>query len=359
MVRNHRKNVGVIGLGIIGSRVAAGLRAAGFSVFVWNRTPQAAPNFLGSPAEVARASEIIQLLVADARAVFSVIEAMGDALTPQHIIICSATIGREATAQAAKMVEKSGARFLDAPFTGSKAAAEKRQLVYYVGGDEPTFLRVKPMLEATSKAIVPVGKICDAAVIKVVTNMIAAVSIQALSEALAIVRKAGLEPEVLAAALEHNACRSGTIEIKLPKMISGDFEPHFSLKHMFKDVQLGVQMAAEVGVESPAATVTAGVMYGAINHGWADLDFASIFKIYDTVLDDRARRIEPKSDAAAELPVPSPDALEVVSSVPRDAKAATENPPPAEGGAPPVPNDDEPSAKPFNRVKRFFSADQQ
>ncbi len=357
MTRKNRKNVGIIGLGIIGSRAAAGLRAAGFSVFVWNRSPQPAPNFLGSPAEVARASDIIQIFVADARAVFSVIEAMSEALTPAHLIICSATIGREATATAAKMVEKTGAHFLDAPFTGSKGAAEKRQLVYYIGGAEADFLRAKPMLEATSKAIVPVGKICDAAVIKVVTNMIAAVSTQALSEALAIVRKSGLEPEVLAAALEHNACRSGTMEMKLPKMINGDYEPHFSLKHMFKDVQLGVQMATEAGVESPAATVTAGVLYGGMNRGWAELDFAALFKAYDTALDDRSTRLEAAPPVAN---LPAPGALEVVSSVPREAKAATEMPAGEAGGAPAIPEtSDEQPGKPFNRVKRFFSADQQ
>ncbi len=350
MTRKQRKSVGVIGLGIIGSRAAAGLRAAGYSVFVWNRSPQPAPNFLGSPAEVARAAEIVQLFVADARAVFSMIEAMAEALTPEHIVICSATIGREATLEAAKMVEKTGAHFLDAPFTGSKGAAEKRQLVFYVGGDEPAFLRAKPVLEATSKAVVPIGKVGDAAVVKVVTNMIAAVSVQALSEALAIVKKSGLDGEVLAAALEHNACRSGTIEMKLPKMMSGDFEPHFSLKHMFKDVQLGVQMARAAGIESPAATVTAGVIYGAMNHGCADLDFASIFKTYDTVLDERAARI-----AAEPTSAPEPGALEVVSAIPRDAKAATD----AGAEQAPMPaGGDEQFAKPFNRVKRNFFPEQ-
>src|SRR5580704_17558435 len=120
MSRKARKNVGVIGFGIIGSRVAAGLRAAGYQVYVWNRSAKPAPNFLGSPAEVAEACEIIQIFVADAPALFDVIEAMGDALTPKHIVICSATVGPEAVLEAAKMVMDRGAKFLDAPFTGSK-----------------------------------------------------------------------------------------------------------------------------------------------------------------------------------------------------------------------------------------------
>jgi 3-hydroxyisobutyrate dehydrogenase-like beta-hydroxyacid dehydrogenase len=280
MSRKSRKNVGVIGLGIIGTRVAAGLRAAGYQVYVWNRSAKPAPNFLGSPAEVADAAEIIQIFVADAAALFEVIEAMGASLTPKHVIVCSATVGPEAVLEAAQIVETKGAQFLDAPFTGSKLAAEKRQLVYYIGGAEHTYLKVKPVLEVTSKAIVRIGEVGHAATVKVVTNMISAVTAQVLAESLSIVQKAGLEPEVLAAAIEHNACRSGVIDLKLPKMIAGDYDAHFSLKHMFKDVQLGIHMANALDIEVPATTVTAGVMYGALNQGWADLDFSVLFKNY-------------------------------------------------------------------------------
>jgi len=429
MARKVRKTAGVIGLGIIGSRAAAGLRAAGWQVFVWNRSPQPAPNFLGSAAEVAEVCEVIQVFVADGQALFDVIERFGDRLTPDHIIVCSATVGLEATRQAAKLVTAKGARFLDAPFTGSKVAAEKRELVYYVGGDEGTFLRARPMLEATSRAIVRVGEIGDAAIVKVVTNMIAAVSIQTLAEALAIVSKAGLEPDVLAAALEQNACRSGTMELKLPKMMSGDYEPHFSLKHMFKDVQLGIQLANTLDVEIPATTVTAGVLYGAQNHGWGELDFSAIFKVYEAQLAKQKRAAledstperapepvetpsaapapprdfsgsampsqsviilpptveeplvapsaepeatPPPSTPAAPLlsvtaspaPIPTPaspaERLEVVARVPRGARPTADLPVPGSTSDPssdaPRPElGGEPHAKPFNRIKRFFS----
>lgn len=280
MSRKARKNIGLIGLGIIGTRVTAGLRAAGFQVYVWNRTARPMPNFLGSPAEVAEAAEIIQIFVADAEALLEVVEAMSEALTTRHLVICSATVGPEAVIEAAQLVEARGAQFLDAPFTGSKVAAEKRQLVYYIGGTEAAFLRASPVLEATSRSIVRIGAIGHASTVKVVTNMISAVTVQTLAEALCIVQRAGLDPEVLAAALENNACRSGVIDLKLPKMVTGDYEPHFSLKHMFKDVQLGIHMANALDLEIPATTLTAGVMFGAINQGWGDLDFSVIFRNY-------------------------------------------------------------------------------
>jgi 3-hydroxyisobutyrate dehydrogenase-like beta-hydroxyacid dehydrogenase len=280
MSRKVRKNVGVIGLGIIGTRVAAGLRAGGYQVYVWNRSAKPAPNFLGSPAEVAGSAEIIQIFVSDAQALFDVVEAMSEVLTPKHVIVCNSTVGPEAVLETAQLVQARGAQFLDAPFTGSKIAAEKRELVYYVGGTEQAFQRVRPILELTSKNIVRMGEIGHAATVKVVTNMISAVTTQVLAEALAIVQKAGLEPEMLTAAIEMNACRSGVIDLKLPKMMSGDYEPHFSLKHMFKDVQLGIHMANALDIEIPATTVTAGVMYGALNQNWGEFDFSVLFKNY-------------------------------------------------------------------------------
>lgn len=281
MLRKARRNVGLIGLGIIGSRVAASLRGAGFHVSVWNRTATAAPNFLASPAEVAAAADTLQIFVADGAAVLEVIEAMGDRLTSDHVVICSATIGREATLEAAARVQAKGAAFLDAPFTGSKVAAGERKLVYYVAGEDAAYLRAKPVLEASSRAHVRLARIGDAAVVKVVTNMIAAVSVQALAEAVALVRQADIEPTAFAEALELNACRSGTMDLKLPKMLSGDYEPHFSLKHMFKDVQLGIQMANGLKIEAPSAAVAAGVLYGGIKRGWGDLDFSAIFRTYE------------------------------------------------------------------------------
>lgn len=281
MLRKSRKSVGVLGLGIIGSRAAAALRGSGFKVSVWNRTPCPAPNFLASPAEVAEGSDLLQLFLADATAVMEVLEAAAPKLTPRHVVLCSATIGPKATLEAAKLVEGQGAHFLDAPFTGSKLAAERGQLVYYVGGEEETYLRAKPMLEATSKAIVRTGGVGDAAMLKVVTNQIAAASIQALAEALAMVKKAGLPAEALAAALEHNACRSGTMDLKLPKMMSGDYEPHFSLKHMFKDVQLGIDLAEEMNLDTPVTAVTAGLLFGAMRRGWGEQDFSALYQTYE------------------------------------------------------------------------------
>ena len=117
-------------------------------------------------------------------------------------------------------------------------------------------------MQASSKAIVKIGKIGDAAIIKVATNMISAVTVQTLVEAYAIVKESGIDPKALRDALENNAIRSGTTDLKLAKILHRDYEPHFSLKHMFKDVQLGIHIANALDIDLPATTATAGVMYG-------------------------------------------------------------------------------------------------
>lgn len=281
MFEKKRIRVGILGLGIIGSRIAGHLRDAGFAVSVWNRTPKPEPNFLGSPAEVAEASDILQLFVADPQAVFQVLDALGDALTPRHIVVCSSTIGREATLEAAKRVQSKGARFLDTPFTGTKGAAEKRQLVYYIGGDDATFQAVKPVLEAVSKAIVPIGEIGQAALVKVLTNVLSAAAIEVLAETLAVLKAEGMDPAIMGKALEHHGARSGMSDLKLPKLLQGDFEDtHFSLKHMLKDVQFGLDEGAQLHLDLPVTEAAAKALREGRDAGWNDLDFSCVMKRY-------------------------------------------------------------------------------
>ncbi len=274
-------NVGLLGLGIIGSQVAGHLTGAGFTVRVWNRTrPEAGlpSGWMDRASEVVAACEIVQLFVSDERAVMGVLEGVGQFLTPAHVVVCSSTIGRDATMEACRQVEATGARFLDAPFTGSKVAAGRKQLVYYVGGDPDVLKRARPVLEASSRRILEVGAVGDAAVFKVVTNLIAAVSVQALGEALALVQKAGLDPERFAEALGENACRSGTMDLKLPKMRAGDYEPHFSLRNMLKDVDYALGMAKECGLRLGATEAVGELMRSRLACGEGGQDFAVMYR---------------------------------------------------------------------------------
>lgn len=272
--------VGVIGLGIIGSRVASCLRNAEFDVWVWNRSPKQQPNFLGSAKQVAESANTIQIFVSDGAALIATIESMAPALTAKHIILNHATVSPSEVRKAADLVAATGAGFLDAPFTGSKLAAEAGKLIYYVGGDAALQEKVAPVLRASSREILAIGSVGQASLVKIATNMVSATTVQVLSEALAILDKAGVSPTTFIKAIELNAVNSTVAQMKLPLMISGEMEPHFSLKHMLKDVNLGLSEAKSCDVTIPATQAVGDSMTKALNAGWGDLDFSALAKNY-------------------------------------------------------------------------------
>lgn len=275
-----RKNVGVIGLGIIGQRVANNLRERGFHVFVWNRTPRPVPNFVGSPAEVAELCDFIQIFVSDDEALLQTAQRITRDLGPNHIVMAHCTVSPDTMRAAAEIVEKRGARFLDAPFTGSKMAAEKGQLVYYVGGDEVALQQARPILEASSKEIVEIGKVGDATTVKVATNMVTAASVQGAAEALALISKSGLPVERFADAMRLNGSNSSTLEMKLPMMMEGNFEPHFSVKHMLKDIVIATRLARSLGMEFGATDASRHGLVEEMRQGRGDDDYSSLFRQY-------------------------------------------------------------------------------
>ncbi len=277
---DNQEAVGVIGQGIIGSRVAECLRKADREVYVWSRTPKPLPNFLGSPAEVVALADVVQIFVGDSEALREVVAAIKDRLEPRHTIIANGTFDPATVVEIYQSIRETGAAFLDCPFTGSRLAAEAGALVYYVGGDAQVLERVRPVLEASAKSILHLGRIGEAALIKIATNMISAATVGVLAEAYGLVVKAGVDPAKLAEALEENACRSPLVAMKLPGILAGDYEPHFSLKHMFKDAQYALNLGKQLGVAQPVLSTTASVMYKAIQNGKGELDYSVVAEPY-------------------------------------------------------------------------------
>ena len=280
MGRQVKPTAGVIGLGIIGSRVVSALRKNGYQVWLYNRSPRPEPNFLSCPAEVAEAAKHIQIFVSDGPALISVVRNLAPALTPDHVVMNHATISPHETREAAEIVASRHAKFLDAPFTGSRDAAERGELVYYIGGDPAVLSSVRPLLQASSKQILEIGDIGQASVVKIATNLIAATAVEALAEAHALLDKNGIDLRKLSLALQSHAVRSPLADMKIPGMISGDFEPRFSLKHMFKDIQLALGLAAEKEIDLPAASAFAGAAMAGIQQGWGDSDFSVVSRFY-------------------------------------------------------------------------------
>jgi 3-hydroxyisobutyrate dehydrogenase-like beta-hydroxyacid dehydrogenase len=321
MVTSKKISLGIIGLGIIGSRVAANLRRAGFPVTVWNRTPRPEPNFLSSPSEVAESADVIQIFVRDGIALMEVIRAISPALGESHIVLNHATVSPAETLAAARLVAERGAAFLDAPFTGSRDAAAEGGLVYYIGGDEEVIDRVRPVLTGSSKAIVTMGPVGAATYVKLATNMIAAAEIEVLAEALALLNRGGVPLPRLAEALEHNQANSGTISLKLPLMLKGEFAPRFSVKNMLKDLQIVLHAVEGKNIDLPATAATAGALMGAVQAGWGEDDFASVARHYPYSGNLKEPAIE---EASAHAVLETENVTATIESEPAPPKAEPE-----------------------------------
>lgn len=331
MSRRARKNVGVIGLGIIGRRVAENLRHRGFHTFVWNRTPRAVPNFVGSVAEVAELCDFVQIFVADDEALLETVQRIKTTLTVHHIVMAHCTVSPDTMRAAAEIVQRRGAQFLDAPFTGSKNAAEKSELVYYIGGDEAALRQVRPVLEASSKEILEIGGIGDATTIKVATNMITAATVQAAAEALALVHNSGLSLEKFAVAMRGNGSNSGTLEMKLPLMLAENFEPHFSVKHMLKDVAIATRLARSFGIELGATDAVRRSLADEARDGRGDADYCSVIRRYfpDGVPAGAPSEAPPSDEAQPSLDLaevestPSQKLSEIIEALPESTSPGT------------------------------------
>jgi len=271
---------GVLGLGIIGSRVAGRLQAAGFPLAVWNRTPRtfdALPPLASDPADVARAADVLQIFVADDEALRSTVHSLRPALGPNHVVISNATVAPDTVRTLAEEVAATGAGFLDAPFTGSRDAAAQGQITYYVSGDALVLERARPVLAASAKAILPMGDAGQASAVKLATNIMAAAAAVSLAEAIQLLRANGVDPKILVAALEHNAARSGVVDLKLPCMLDNDYAPRFSARNMRKDLRLAEQAG---GGSQLALTETMLRLYQTVcKSGFGEEDFAAVAKV--------------------------------------------------------------------------------
>ncbi|MEY2537579.1 MAG: hypothetical protein QOG67_1319 [Verrucomicrobiota bacterium] len=303
MSRRTRKNVGLIGLGIIGSRVREVLRRKGFHVFVWNRTPRPVPNFVGAPAELAEMCDFVQIFVSDDDALLYIVKQLSPGLAARHIVLAHSTVSPATMCAAAEIVERRGARFVEAPFTGSKEAAENGELAYYVSGEAAAVREARPLLEASSKELLEIGEeIGQATAIKIATNMVTAASVQSAAEALALVQAAGLPLEKFALAMQQNASNSKTLSMKLPKMIEGNFERHFSIQHMLKDMQIASRLGLSHHLELAVSAAARDRLLEQMQRGHGDDDYSAVALKY-------FHQSESKTESETDLDLFSPPAV--------------------------------------------------
>ncbi len=272
--------VAVLGLGIIGSRACARLADAGWQVACWNRTPQGVSGEVATPEAAIEAAAIVSIYLKDAPAVRQVVGRIEGFLRPGQVILNHATLDLETTLWLEKTSLAHGCRFLDTPFTGSKAASASGQLLYYTGGDAHLANDLAPYLNVTSRGQLHCGAVGAATVVKLATNLISACTVQAMAESLAIATHHGVSADCLIHAVAENACASVLSGMKLPTMASGNFETHFSLSNMTKDSRYMLALAESAGVETPAIAAVSRRMEQLNAEGLGDLDYSAVVKPY-------------------------------------------------------------------------------
>jgi 3-hydroxyisobutyrate dehydrogenase-like beta-hydroxyacid dehydrogenase len=270
--------IGVIGLGIIGSIYARNYAAAGVLAGTWNRTPQpSVPHWCETPEAVAVGADVVQIVVADPPAVDAVLRRIAPALGAGKIVVQSSTIDPASSTRFAALVAERGASYLEAPFTGSKPAAEARKTVFYLGGDAAVIAKVEPLLALISEHRLVIGTTEQAAALKLAMNLNIAVQFQGLCEALTLARRSGISDEVFFSVFSTNMGCSPLAKLKEPKLRSGDFSPQFSVKHMLKDMRLAAGISG--CAEFPGLATLRNRLAEAEASGFGDEDYIALIKL--------------------------------------------------------------------------------
>lgn len=271
------KRITVAGLGIIGSAWAQNLHADGLTVRGWNRTSKTFPFYEADLAKAVADAEMIIIVVADPPAVESMLNVIVPHLKPGQLVVQSSTISAHWTKLFARRVEATGAEFLEAPFTGSKPAAEARKTVFYLGGTVERMEKARPVLERLSSTLLHIGAVGTASSLKLAMNLNLALMMEALSESLTLARAEGIPDEKFFDALHLNAGRSGLSDLKEPKLKARDYVPQFSLKHMNKDLRLTLETAGSLNL--PTAKTLKSFYDKGMDAGFGEDDFIGMIRL--------------------------------------------------------------------------------
>jgi 2-hydroxy-3-oxopropionate reductase len=282
--------VGLIGLGLMGKPIGMNLLKAGFPLTVWNRTRSradelvaAGAKFAQSPRDLAANSELMLSIVSDPPALEEILWGQNGAmqgLQRGSIYIDSSTVSPTLARKVTAACEERGVRFLDAPVTGGDWGAKKGELVFMVGGDAATLAEVEPVLRVLGKKWFHLGPNGAGQTIKLAMNLILALQVDALAEALALVTAAGLQGDKLVEVMQSSMARSGVLDIKSQNLLKGEYTPSFPLRLMHKDMRLALELAQQTHVELPA-TEAAFKTYSAVKEAAKeDLDYSAVMKFW-------------------------------------------------------------------------------
>ena len=277
--------IGFIGLGIMGRPMALNLKNAGHELIVPERSSltdeiRSAATVVATPKAVAASSEVLILMVPDTPDVEFVLfgeNGAADGLRKGALVIDMSSISPIETKDYAKRIKDKGCEYLDAPVSGGEVGAKQGTLTIMVGGPDAAFARAKPLFELMGKNITHVGAEPGAGQIcKVANQIIVALNIQAVSEALVFASKAGADPAKVRQALMGGFASSRILEVHAERMLNGTFNPGFKIKLHQKDLNLALSSARALSLSLPNTAIAQQMLSSCIAHGGAELDHSAL-----------------------------------------------------------------------------------
>ena len=281
-------NLGFVGLGVMGSRMAQRLLAAGHTVTGYNRTTSKAQWLLDAgmkwgdtPRAVAEAAEITFTMVTNTEALQAVTggpDGILAGLGARKIYIDMSTVSPAASRELAKQVEAKGAQMLDAPVSGSVITLEEGKLSIMVGGSPAALEKARPVLEAIGPKVIHVGGNGLAVAMKIATNLSLAVQMLAFSEAVLLAEKSGISRKTAVEVLLNSVIASPMVKYRGPFVLDMPDEAWFDVNMMQKDMLLALEMGRQLDVPLPTTAITNEMLTAARGMGLAEKDFAILFE---------------------------------------------------------------------------------
>ena len=283
--------VGFIGLGIMGKPMAKNLIEAGHELVVFNRTQSKAEELAGdgatvagSPREVAERSDVIITMLPDSPQVEEVLvgeNGVLEGIKEGALVVDTSTISPVVTEELAAKVNGKGASMLDAPVSGGDVGAIEGTLSIMVGGSEEDFERARPHFEAMGKTVTHVGETGAGQVVKAANQIVVALTIEAVSEALVLGSKGGVAPEKILDVLGGGLAGNKVMEVKREKMLTHSFDPGFRIELHHKDLGIALAAGREYGVTLPVTAVVDQMLQELKMKGRGDRDHSALLTLIE------------------------------------------------------------------------------
>jgi 3-hydroxyisobutyrate dehydrogenase len=271
--------------------MVANLLKADFPVTVWNRTASRTGPLValgakvgGTAREAAAAADVLITIVSDPTALERVTEGPDGALAGLRrgsVFIDSSTVSPDLARRLAAACAERGVEFLDAPVTGGTWGAEKGELVFMIGGAAETLAHIEPVLGVLGKRWFHIGPHGAGQTIKLAMNMLFALEVEALAEALALSTAGGVPAEKVIEVMQSSMGRSPVLDVKAPMLLKGEYPPSFPLRLMHKDMTLALALAKQLGVPLPAGTAAHEAYDTVLRAAREDVDYAAIGRYWE------------------------------------------------------------------------------